>query len=136
MLKRIAKILLILLIITYPTNAKILTPTCEIPKYTYRKINIIATAYCSCPKCTGKKSKGIAASGKPVSRGMIAAPHTIPFGTKIYIPNLGIYIVEDRGGKIRQINKDTIRIDIYIPSHKEAQKFGVKKFVGWIYNNN
>ena len=31
------------------------------------------TAYCSCQKCCGRSARGLTASGKHVSRGMIAA---------------------------------------------------------------
>lgn len=40
------------------------------------------------------------ASWKPVFNGMIAAPSSYPFGTRIYIPGWGIWQVEDRGGAI------------------------------------
>ncbi|MCF7905796.1 peptidoglycan-binding protein [Candidatus Gracilibacteria bacterium] len=43
------------------------------------------------------------ADGTPVFPGMIAAPRTIPFGTKIKIPGLGMGAVHDRGGAI--VNK-------------------------------
>lgn len=40
------------------------------------------------------------ASGKPVFVGMIAAPKTYNFGTRIDFEGLGVGIVEDRGGAI------------------------------------
>ena len=40
------------------------------------------------------------ASGKPVFAGMIAAPKTYDFGTRIDFQGLGVGIVEDRGGAI------------------------------------
>lgn len=40
------------------------------------------------------------ADGTPVFPGMIAAPRTYDFGTKIYIPGVGITEVHDRGGAI------------------------------------
>lgn len=40
------------------------------------------------------------ADGTPVYAGMIAAPKSYPFGTKMEIPGLGIVAVHDRGGAI------------------------------------
>ncbi len=40
------------------------------------------------------------ADGTPVYPGMIAAPKTYPFGTKMSIPGIGITAVHDRGGAI------------------------------------
>jgi 3D (Asp-Asp-Asp) domain-containing protein len=80
------------------------------------------SAYCPCKSCCGPKAKGISASGKGVSKGMIAAPRNVPFGTRIYIPGYGEGTVEDRGGAIKG-NK----LDVYFPTHKEALKWGRKR---------
>ena len=40
------------------------------------------------------------ASGKPVFTGMLAAPSSYSFGTRIDFDGLGVAIVEDRGGAI------------------------------------
>lgn len=78
------------------------------------------TGYCSCEKCCGK-TDGITASGKHVQANhTIAAPSNFPFGTKLMIDDK-IYIVEDRGGAIKD-NK----LDIYFNTHKEALDFGVQ----------
>ena len=78
------------------------------------------TAYCACMKCCGK-TNGITASGvKATANHTIAAPRTFAFGTKVVI-NGETYTVEDRGGAI-QGN----RIDIYMNSHSEALKWGVR----------
>ena len=31
---------------------------------------------------------------------MLAAPSWLPFGTRIHIPGLGVFLVEDRGGAV------------------------------------
>lgn len=78
------------------------------------------TAYCACVQCCGK-TDGITASGTKATAGRtIAAPSTFSFGTKVLI-NGKTYVVEDRGGAI-QGN----RIDIYMDSHSEALKWGVR----------
>ena len=78
------------------------------------------TAYCSCSKCCGK-SNGITASGTKATAGRtVAASSKFAMGTKLNI-NGHIYTVEDRGGAING-NK----IDIYVNSHSEALRWGVK----------
>lgn len=78
------------------------------------------TAYCACMKCCGK-TNGITASGtKATANRTIATPSTFAFGTKVLIDGKP-YTVEDRGGAI-QGN----RIDIYMNSHAEALRFGVR----------
>jgi 3D (Asp-Asp-Asp) domain-containing protein len=73
-----------------------------------------ATAYCL---------KGRTASGKGVSRGIVAAdPRVLPLGTRIQISAgsySGTYTVADTGGAVRG------RIlDIWMPSCSEANRFG------------
>ena len=78
------------------------------------------TAFCACMQCCGK-TNGITASGvKATANHTIAAPRTFAFGTKVVI-NGTTYVVEDRGGAI-QGN----RIDIYMNSHAEALRWGVR----------
>lgn len=78
------------------------------------------TAYCPCAKCCGKAT-GRTASGTRATAGRtVAASSQFSFGTKL---NIGghTYTVEDRGGAIRG-NK----IDIYVNSHSEALRWGVR----------
>jgi hypothetical protein len=46
-----------------------------------------------------------------------------PFGTRMYVPDYGWGVVEDRGGAIKGPN----RIDLYFKSHSEALRWGRKK---------
>lgn len=88
-------------------------------------IKFIATGYCACVKCCGN-SNGITAMGTKAKAGRtIAMPKGYDFGTKIEIKNLGTYIVEDRGGAIKN-NK----LDIYFNTHQEALNWG--KRTVWI----
>ena len=51
---------------------------------------------------------------------MIAADTSVlPFGTKVWIEGLGVFVVEDTGGDIKGN-----RIDIYMNDLDEAVKFG------------
>lgn len=51
------------------------------------------------------------ADGTDVYPGMVAAPKSYPFGTKLYIPGIGIVAVHDRGGAIVDSNGDPNRHD-------------------------
>ena len=72
----------------------------------------------------GMNGKGITANGENVLEGQtIAADSSIPFGTQIYIPELGkTYTVTDRG---RGITLD--QLDVYIESLNDALKFGTRE---------
>jgi len=78
--------------------------------------NFLATAYCL---------KGQTASGITVRRGIIAAdPSILPLGSVVRIQAgsySGIYTVMDTGGAIKGR-----RIDIYLPTRKEAISFGAR----------
>lgn len=57
------------------------------------------------------------ADGTNVYPGMIAAPKTYTFGTKLYIPNVGIVAIHDRGGAIVKANQrgnSYDRLDIWM----------------------
>jgi 3D (Asp-Asp-Asp) domain-containing protein len=76
--------------------------------------NYVATAY---------SLRGKTASGRMVSRGIIAAdPRVLPLGSRVRLEAPGYhgeYLVADTGGMIRGR-----RIDIWTPSSKEAMRFG------------
>lgn len=76
--------------------------------------------YCSCEKCCGKTT-GITASGAKVQDGVTVAADTsvLPFGSRIYIENLGWRTVQDRGGAIKGN-----RLDVYVASHEKAYQLG------------
>lgn len=74
----------------------------------------VATAY---------SLRGRTSSGRPVSRGLIAAdPSVLPLGTRVRLeagPFSGEYVVGDTGGAVRGR-----RIDIWTPTANEALRFG------------
>jgi 3D (Asp-Asp-Asp) domain-containing protein len=76
--------------------------------------NYVATAY---------SLRGRTASGRMVSRGLIAAdPRVLPLGSRVRLEHPGYsgeYLVADTGGAIRGRH-----IDIWIPSSREAMRFG------------
>lgn len=66
------------------------------------------------------KSDGITASGVKVKeKRTLACPPAYPFGTKVEISGMGIYVCEDRGGAIKGNH-----FDIYMETKKQAFAFG------------
>jgi 3D (Asp-Asp-Asp) domain-containing protein len=72
---------------------------------------------------TAYSLRGRTASGKSVTRGLIAAdPRVLPIGTRVRVeagPWTGEYLVADTGGAIKGR-----KIDIWTPSSREAMQFG------------
>ncbi len=69
------------------------------------------------------KTDGVTASGERVKEWhTLAAGPSIPFGTKIYIPEfMKTFVVEDRGGAITDRH-----LDVYMEKVKDANEFGRK----------
>jgi 3D (Asp-Asp-Asp) domain-containing protein len=89
-------------------------------------VRMLVTAYCPCPKCCGKYSDGITASGKSIyandSRFVAADTSILPFGTKVSVPgyNGGRPVpVLDRGGKIKGHH-----LDVFFLTHQRALQWG------------
>jgi 3D (Asp-Asp-Asp) domain-containing protein len=91
-----------------------LKPTAEESKALVAAAPYVATAY---------SLRGRTASGRMVSRGLIAAdPRVLPLGSRVRLEHPGYsgeYLVADTGGLIRGR-----RIDIWTPSTAEAMRFG------------
>lgn len=89
------------------------------------------TAYSDDPRSSGQWGSQTAMQTR-TRLGVIAAPKNIPLGSKIYIPELqnykedGMFDVEDRGGAIKVKKDGTYVIDVWVPTHGEAVKFGRK----------
>ena len=97
--------------------------------YPYTKTFTISAYYSPLP-CQNKYATGSyegdiylngsgvhGADGTDVYPGMIAAPSTYDFGTKMYIPDIGIVAVHDRGGAIVASNGENgfyDRLDIWM----------------------
>ncbi len=95
--------------IAKPTALSPSTADFEVAPQTYT-----ATAY---------SLRGRTASGKPVTRGLIAAdPSVLPLGTRVRLEAgsfSGEYVVGDTGGAVKGR-----RIDIWTPTSREALRFG------------
>jgi 3D (Asp-Asp-Asp) domain-containing protein len=71
----------------------------------------------------GGKAKAITATGTSARAGRTVAvdPRVIPLGSRIFIEGVGERIAEDVGSAIKGN-----RIDVYVPSVNDANRFGVK----------
>mgnify|MGYP005852391343 CR=1 FL=1 len=93
--------------------------------------NMIVTAYCACALCCGEK-KPTASGAWPVEGITIAAPRSVPFGTRVFVDfgttneffpgRIHAFTVQDRLSK-----KYDDRLDIFFTSHEKAKKFGIRK---------
>lgn len=81
------------------------------------------TAYCGCRRCNGKWYGMPSASGAPLQEGITVAvdKRVIPFFTVMEIDDIGVRVAHDTGKNI--YGK---RIDVYIPDHKTASRFGIQ----------
>lgn len=91
-------------------------------------------SYQSCQKHPDHPEYGITASGKRVQEWhTIAAGPELKFGTKVYIPyfkdkpNGGVFVVEDRGGAIKNGC-----LDVYMEDYNECMEFGVRLLEAYI----
>ncbi len=77
------------------------------------------------------------ADGTGVYPGMIAAPVTYGFGTRISLDGIGIGTVHDRGGRIIEWGDDAHRIDLWMGHGEEglarALAWGVRTVKGTVY---
>lgn len=88
----------------------------------YRSLGeFVISHYCDCKRCTDD-GDGITASGTKATAGrtIAADPDVLPMGSVVIIDG-HTYTVEDVGGAIKGN-----RIDIFMNSHEEAIKAGVK----------
>ncbi|MES9685915.1 3D domain-containing protein [Gottfriedia acidiceleris] len=95
----------------------------------YKVIKMKATAYTgSCKGCSGKTATGIDLKKNPKAKVISVDPKVIPLGSKVYVEGYGYAIAGDTGGSLKG-NK----IDVFIPSQKNAQKWGVKTVTVKVY---
>ena len=101
-------------------------------------LNTSAYTASTCDKKPTDKGYGITASGAKVkSWYTVAAGRAYPMGTVIYIPALknkpngGWFVVQDRGGAIKN-NK----LDIYMSTYNECIQFGRRNLECYIYVPN
>ncbi|MFA5948067.1 MAG: peptidoglycan-binding protein [Candidatus Gracilibacteria bacterium] len=143
-LKTISLNLLIIIALPIGTVTEISAEdfTVDVQGYPYEQTFIISAYYSPLP-CQNKYVTGSyngdirlngggvhGADGSDVYPGMIAAPKTYPFGMKLYIPDVGIVAVHDRGGAIVTANVRNNahdRLDIWMGYGDK----GLKRALNW-----
>lgn len=83
----------------------------------------VVTAYCACPLCT-HDGDGITASGRRVRPEWTVASNVLPLRTKVNVVGLGVRSVEDRLARRFTYRDGLPTLDIYMPSHRAARRFG------------
>jgi 3D (Asp-Asp-Asp) domain-containing protein len=85
-------------------------------------LTVKATAYSiTCKKCSGITATGINLKKNPNQKVISVDPKVIKLGTKVYVEGYGYAIAADKGNSVKG-NK----IDVFIPSQKNALKWGSK----------
>lgn len=86
------------------------------------EVSFYTAGYESTQKQKGDKGYRLTASGTYVQEGRtVAAPPSIPFGTKLYIEGIGVRVVEDRGSAIKSGH-----LDVYVEDVNKAIQLGRK----------
>jgi 3D (Asp-Asp-Asp) domain-containing protein len=100
-------------------------PVVQEPPKAPKHLHMLATAYCSCKKCCGKRARGVTKTGTRATYGTIAVdPRVLALKSQITIVGMGEYRCEDTGRKIKGN-----RVDIWMPTHWSAKHFGKKRVV-------
>lgn len=116
-------------------NAKNLAKVVEGIEPQVRTLNTSAYTASTCGKSPSSPGYGITSSGARASAWYtVAAGSAYPVGTVIYIPyfankpNGGWFVVQDRGGAIKN-NK----LDVYMDTYRECEIFGRRNLECYIY---
>ena len=97
-----------------------------------RSIRMKVTAYCLCKVCCGKWAaqkirRTSTGDDAKIYDGVAADPKLLLYRIRLNIPGIGVKEVDDTGGGMRQSAKQGIyHIDVRMPSHQEARKWGVR----------
>jgi 3D (Asp-Asp-Asp) domain-containing protein len=85
-------------------------------------LTVNATAYSiTCKKCSGITATGINLKKNPNQKVISVDPKVIKLGTKVYVEGYGYAIAADKGNSVKGH-----KIDVFIPSQKNALKWGSK----------
>lgn len=102
----------------------------ELPKAVEKTFTMEATAYTAyCEGCSGITANGTDLRSNPELKVIAVDPSVIPLGTEVWVEGYGKAIAADTGGAIKG-NK----IDVFIPSEKDAHSWGRKTVTVKILN--
>lgn len=88
-----------------------------------QELYMTASAYSAdCKGCSGITATGINLKANRDMKIIAVDPSVIPLGSTVWVEGYGTAIAGDTGGAIKGN-----RIDVHVPSHEEAMRFGFKK---------
>ncbi|WP_217588366.1 G5 and 3D domain-containing protein [Lentibacillus saliphilus] len=88
-----------------------------------KTFTVTATAYSAyCNGCSGITATGINLKANPYKKVIAVDPNLIPLGTRVWVEGYGEAIAGDTGGAIKGH-----RIDVHVPTRKEALRFGYRR---------
>jgi 3D (Asp-Asp-Asp) domain-containing protein len=99
------------------------------PSRTGKLVLMKVTAYCPCAICTEKYADGKTALGDNARtvKGVAGDFSVLGKRTLLKIPGIGIREVDDTGGEMRRATqKGYYHIDVRLPTHDVAYRYGVK----------
>lgn len=103
----------------------------------YRQELALVTAYCPCAKCCGTHSPGITSIGKNAwTPGLAADPIYLDYGTRVFVPEYGLSVIDDTGGAMRRHwrRDGKLHIDVRMTYHYEARQWGKQYLFVKIYD--
>nr|WP_308301798.1 ubiquitin-like domain-containing protein [Neobacillus cucumis] len=88
-----------------------------------KEFYVTATAYTAyCNGCSGRTATGLNIRANPNMKVIAVDPNVIPLGSKVYVEGYGYAVAADTGGAIKGYI-----IDLLMPSHADAYRWGRKK---------
>lgn len=91
--------------------------------------------YCTCTECCGddpNSKAGKTATGKDAKKyvdGVIADPRLLPYGMRLFIPNVGERVVDDTGSRAKAAgDQGKYRIAFRVKNHDEV--LAIRKRIG------
>ena len=102
------------------TKVTVSKPVQKTSPQVVKVLTVSASAYtANCKRCSGMTALGINLKKHPYTKVISVDPRVIKLGTRVYVEGYGYAIAADTGSAIKG-NK----IDIFIPSQREALKWG------------
>ena len=86
------------------------------------------SAYCPCARCCGRWARHRrTASGIPARGALVAVdPRVLELGSRVHVQGVGPRLCADTGRAIKGK-----RLDVLMPTHAQARRFGVKWLGVW-----
>lgn len=112
--------------------AAMLTTVVIKPQVEFIPVKLELSAFCPCYECSEGWGRQTASGIRlEQSKGHIALPRELPYGTKLSVPGERTYVNVDRGGYIKKVD-DVYRVDVFMEKHQDTVEYGRKRKWGYI----